>query len=43
MKDVAREMGRTIRYALESTPRTARLIAISAVMALIYLLIHLVN
>ncbi len=43
MQHLAREMGRTIRFALESNVRTVRLISISGVPALTYLVVHLVN
>jgi hypothetical protein len=43
MKHLARETGRTIRYALASTPRTVRLISISGVPALTYLVVHLMK
>ena len=41
MKQLWREIGRTVRYALESSDRTGRLIAI--VIALSYSLSHLMN
>jgi hypothetical protein len=44
MDEFFREVGRTIRYAMESTDRTVRLIAICVVgallIALYYLLMH---
>jgi len=44
MEAMCREVGRTVRYAMESTDRTVRLIAISIVaailIALLYLLLH---
>ena len=43
MEHLSREIGRTVRYALASNARTARLIAISVVIALFYLFMHQVG
>ncbi len=47
MEHLCREAGRTVRYAIASTDRTVRLIAISVVgvilIALFYLLMHQVG
>jgi hypothetical protein len=47
MDALCREVGRTVRYAMDTTDRTARLIAISVVAtlltALFYLLMHAVK
>jgi len=44
MEALCREVGRTVRFAVASTDRTVRLIAISVVaailIALLYLLLH---